>query len=262
MRQRGMKHALDLYNGSTRRRGAKLGIIIALLAVLPGLVAGTAYISGSSSGNLTAGTTNVAGAVCGWWKDTAIDTQVTASSISGIYASGGSVAPTSGTISVTANAIESTSYEYLVDEIVWGCESTPGAGTISVSFTIGSASVTGATMAVMELTNVEPDAIVNPTTTTGGAACATTPANLYLPAASATANIPATEAYTWNAALATPAAVSGCGSLATPTLGVTVPTGVTTDTGYIWMSFALITTTSTGLSASAAFTMGFTVTVV
>ncbi len=260
MWKRGMKHALDVYNGSTRRRGAKLGIIIALLAVLPGLVAGTAYISGSSAGTLTAGTTNVAGAVCGWWQDAAKDTQVSATSVPGVYASGGSVAPTSGTISVTANVIESTSFEYLVDEFVWGCQDTPSTGTITVSFTIGSASVTGASMAVMELTNVEPLASQNPTTVTGGAPCATTPATLYLPAASTTANIAATEAYTWNAE-GTAAAVSGCGSLATPTLGVSVPTGITTDTGYIWMSFALITTGTNGLSASAAFTMGFTVTV-
>lgn len=242
--------------GRLRRRGAKLGLLIAVMVTLPGLVAATEYISGSSSGTLTSGTANVQGAVCGWWKDTNIDSMMTASSISGTYSLGGSVAPTSGTISVTANVVDSATYEYLIDEIVWGCEDTPATGTISVSFaTLSSATVTGATQAVVMYTTVEPDAAQNPTTT-GGTACA---GSLYLPAATATTNIAATSAYTWSAIGG--ASVSGCGSLSATTLGLTIPNGITTDTGYVWISYAILVSGSTGLSASAAFTMPFTVTV-
>ncbi len=134
-----ISESLGSYGTTPRtRRGAKLGIVIAIMLALPGLVAGTAYISGSSTGTLTGATANVAGAVCGWWKDAALDNQVSATAITGTYASGGTVAPTSGTITVTANVIDSANYEYLVDEVVWGCEDTPTTGTITVSFTIGS----------------------------------------------------------------------------------------------------------------------------
>ena len=245
--------------GRFKRRGAKLGILIAIMMTLPGLVAATAYVSGSNTGTLTSATTNTASANCGWWKDTNLDAEVAATAITTTFTSGGSAVPTAGTVTVTANAVEvgSTGYEYLVDELVFGCLSTPAApATTSITVTVGSATVTGASVAVIQLTSSEPDAAVNPTAT-GGAACDTgvTP-NLWNPAATATTNIAASGAYVWDAV--SHATISGCGTLS---LSFSPAAGITTDTSILFVSYAITGESTSGLSASAAFTMGFTATV-
>lgn len=241
-------------SGTGKRRGAKLGILIAIMTIIPGIVAGTSYVSGSATGTLTSATANSASAGCGWWTDSNIDGFVSAASLGTVFTAGGSAVPTSGTVTVTVTALESSTYEYEIDEIVFGCISTPAApASTSITVTIGSATVTGATQAVIELTNAEPDAAQNPTTTSGGSACA---GGLYLPATSAAANFAAGNAYTWSAI--SHGAVAGCGSMS---LTLSPAAGLTTDTGLAWVSFAFLTTGATGLSASAAFTFAYTATV-
>lgn len=241
----------DRLKETTKRRGARLSILVALMVIIPGLVAASSYVSGTNSGTLTSATSNGLATDCGWWKDTNLDGFVSAASLSTTYTSGGAAVPTSTSITVTVTSLESSTYQYEEDEIVFGCLDTPAApATTSITVTIGSATITGATQAVLQITSVEPDAAANPTV---GTVCA---GSLYPPAATASTSVATADLYTWSAV--SHATVVGCGSLS---LTFTPAAGTTTDLGLAWISFAFLATGAGGLSASAAFTFTYTATV-
>lgn len=130
----------------TKRRGARLGIAIAILAVLPGLVAGTSYIDSTTHGSLTGTSNNAATGGCGWTQTPNTDSEITATT-----------APASGTgpgatATFSFNALGTggtagTGYEYLVDEFLFGCTSIP-AGTTTIVLQICGASDPTATAIV------------------------------------------------------------------------------------------------------------------
>lgn len=195
MWKRGMAKAFDLYSGgSTRRRGAKLGLLVALMAVLPGLVAGTAYITGSASGTGSVQATNQPSISCGF--------EATGQTDTGVFSQGGltTTSPSSGSISVSFQALETgglggLGYEYLVDEFELGCQNMPDSATTVLQVQLcglGAApaatlsqtatcqapttiqSVVGADMVALDASTVAPTYGCNPT---GGTSASCTTAN-------------------------------------------------------------------------------------
>ncbi|MDE1837388.1 MAG: hypothetical protein KGJ23_12350 [Euryarchaeota archaeon] len=132
-----MKWAVsDSFGGTTRRRGAKLGLLVAVLAVIPGLVAGTQFVSGSGTASLNGTGTPTSIAACGFDTGNA-NTKDTASylTVTGTTAIAGTSSPTLySTLTVTVNAFEvgSSGYEYLDGEVDIACENVALTGTISV----------------------------------------------------------------------------------------------------------------------------------
>src|SRR5579875_3224060 len=52
---------------TTRQRLMKIGVLLAVALLIPGLGAATSYISSSVTPAITANTTNVAGLACAWY---------------------------------------------------------------------------------------------------------------------------------------------------------------------------------------------------
>ncbi len=128
-------------SGRYRRRGAKLGLLIAVLITLPGLVAATAYVTGASSGSTNAKVTNVATISCGF--------STTASTDTGIFTTSATSA-LSGSVTTSFNAIETggtggSGYEYLVDELALGCENIPTSTILTLDVQICGYDMTGTT---------------------------------------------------------------------------------------------------------------------
>ena len=188
--------------GRFKRRGAKLGILIAIMMTLPGLVAAYSFVQGSNQGKLTAITTNSPGADCGF-----VTLQASGDSNYLTLTSSGS-ALTTGTIyqavSGSLNALETggtsgtgNGYEYLTDQVGFECDYSTGT-TVKFNLQVcaygqgesnsggtpactGTASqVTGADWVNVEVTNVAPSS-TNPAGTTGTASqeCLSTPAPWY-----------------------------------------------------------------------------------
>jgi len=118
---RSLKRGLEYTGGKSRRRGTRLTLIIALLAILPGLVAGTVYVSNSSSGNNIVSTfANTQGLTCSWYGLNSTDETPL-----GGWGTGKSYVSLAGqgTASVTLqyNVTKGAAYEYYVDEAAAVC---------------------------------------------------------------------------------------------------------------------------------------------
>ena len=171
------KQTWDPYGGTTRRRGARLGLLVAVLAVLPGLVAGTLYTTQATSGTLTSGVSPQAAGTCGFVQGPGWDT----------VGSGGSTAyisdaalPASGspgiaTTTVTVYEYEtgSTGYQYMVGEVALDCN-TGAASNLNGTISISGTAITGADWMTMTLSTVAPTT-TNPTTS--GTKCDTSGAS-------------------------------------------------------------------------------------
>ncbi len=130
MWKRSMNRLFDRPDAS-RRKGARLGLLIALMAVVPGLVAGTAYTSSILSGSGNTSPSNQPVQTCGFFK-TQQDSQVVTSPVLG-------AAPTGSTVSVTLNALETGpgpggtgGYQYESDEFALGCSNLPAGTTTTI----------------------------------------------------------------------------------------------------------------------------------
>ena len=253
--------------GRFRRRGAKLGILIAIMVTLPGLVAATAYVTGANSGSLTTGTAASAAVSCGFWENgTGFDSGYFSSVPSGITTFSGTNAPLGGSLTATLTQLEvgSSGYQYMMNEFVFGCVSTPASPySTSITITLSSSSgITGASWVVMEVNTTSaltsttgwPNAGVNPTT---GTACETTPANLYVPYKGTSV---ASER-TWDAAETTAGILAPCSAAsATGTFTLSPAAGIATDTAFLSISFAIVGATG-ALSASPAFDVSWSASV-
>jgi len=105
-----------------RRRNLFLVIGVALAMALPGIVSGTAYISISGNGTVTATAANVASPACVAYGLSTADTSI----ISGLTASAAMASP----VNLGVNVVETggaggTGYEYLVAEFTLGCYNIP-----------------------------------------------------------------------------------------------------------------------------------------
>lgn len=127
------------------RKGTKIAVLIALMAALPGLVAGTSFITGSGSSTLT-GTPAVSGGIwCGFAspvavvQDTSYITSQTYTTEIGTGVGAGILgSPAGGLFSTVAFTITilkvgATGYEYLDGEYDVGCSGTPATGTLTVT---------------------------------------------------------------------------------------------------------------------------------
>ncbi len=111
------------------RRGAKLGILIAILMVLPGLVAGTVFLSGISP-TLASSTTPVAETTCGFVTAGSQDAAYT-----GVSSSGTSVA----SLTISTPEVGSSGYAYFEGEVAMICTTGTTVPTaISVSTALAS----------------------------------------------------------------------------------------------------------------------------
>lgn len=109
---RKLRRGLDYTQNTQRKRlGSRLFFFLAVLAVIPGLVAGTAYISATSSQTLSSTNTAVTAVSCGFY-DPINNTAVPYDTPTG----------TNGTsLTVNFGTVDSATYEYLVDEVAVGC---------------------------------------------------------------------------------------------------------------------------------------------
>lgn len=270
---------LSLVGGSpVRRRGAKMGVLIALLAVVPGLVAGTAYVTGASSGSITVPAAN-SQATCGWIAEQGAADNGYLVGITGLSATPTAALPVTLKAVTTGGATGSGSgYEYLVDEAGFECTSLP-SGSNTVSFVVcgngqtltagtltcaGSATaVGGADFVVMELSNTAPNYATNPTQATPSQECKTTPAPLYSTETAATASSwTVVPDYDFNAVTNTWLA-TGTGNGGACIAGAAAPTAlpVTVNTVVVYVSIIIVdeslTTGLTGLGTDT-FTLGYT----
>ena len=259
------------------RRGAKLGIVIAILLALPGLVAGTAYVTGASSGSITTASANSV-ATCGWVAEQGANDNTYLTGITGLSAT------PSATLSVTLQAITTggatgsgSGYEYLVDEAAFECTSLP-AGTNTVSFVVcgnsqtlsaGACSGTASTISnadwvALELSTVAPAYATNPVKSSPSQECETTPAPLYSSVATTTtaSTWSPVPDYIYNDAQTTPGflgtgttTTGGC--IAGAALPATMP--VTVSTPVVYVSFIVVDESASGLSGVGTdiFTLGF-----
>lgn len=143
----------------TRRRGARVGVLIALMAAVPGLVAGTAFISGGSGGTL-AGTPTIGASWCGFAESPNIlDSAYLGSITLGTRIGTGTPAIYSSITFAPVNLPTGAGgYEYLDGEFLLGCSGTPSAGshTVSVGYatTVSwTGSVTQSTVFVEQMNN-------------------------------------------------------------------------------------------------------------
>jgi hypothetical protein len=261
--------------GRFKRRGAKLGILIAIMVTLPGLVAATSFISGSGSGTLTATPSAVTGAECGFDLG---DSSILDTNYITLVSGGSSEFGTSGiysavTLDVKALELGSSGYEYLDGEIDFACVSTPATGTTTVALTLSGSGTSGASIAVIDFEKIAESATVPaylycapgadaptagtaytgtcPTTGTAQTACDTTPVpNLFLPnnGDSTVGNWDV-----WNTVSG--AAVSSCGTLTS----FTVANAISATEYYGIVSFGL-TGSLTGVSGTWGISAAITAT--
>ena len=186
--------------GRFRRRGAKLGVLIAVMMALPGLVAAYNFVQGANNGSLATTTTNSPGADCGFvTEQSSGDSNYLALTSGGLGLTAGTIYQS---VSGALTALETggatgSGYEYLTDQVGFECKYSSGT---SVSFDLqvcgyaqteaasggaptcsGTATqVTGADWVVVEISSVAPGS-GNPTTTTGTAdqECLSSPAPWY-----------------------------------------------------------------------------------
>ena len=274
--------------GRFKRRGAKLGILIAIMMTLPGLVAATSFISvPTASNSLTSTESGQPSASCGFKAAGSTDTAYVPT-LSGTPDGNGLIA----TATVTVNVLEATGtsgYEYLEGEIVWACDSTPSSVTsISAAITISGTGVSGVTStsadwAALFLTSdsatTTSDAAIGnwciPTTQTvsGGACSATAPTactytssaftpSLYPPENKALGAQSTSNTWVWvNGVVggAQTSASSGCGGSALPGT-VTIARGLASVTYYEDIGFGFgdmpssITSVSWVLSSTVTIT--------
>lgn len=147
MWKRGIARAQGLYTGGpTRRRGAKLGLLIALLAVIPGLVAGTAFINTPTTPNFTGNQTGVSTADCGFNVNGG-STDASYVTMTGTQDTAGKLYV--GSVVVTTSVIQGTGtsgYQYLEGEVYFGCYNTPNTGgTITAAITVSGTGISGVT---------------------------------------------------------------------------------------------------------------------
>lgn len=255
--------------GLIRRRGAKIGLAIAILAVIPGLVAGTSFINGQGSTNGTLTGTGTSTAVeCGFTTTAAQnpnqDSYVTITGSGTNYGSSGVYSA----VSVALNEVPTsgvTGYQYEDGELNVACYDAPSGTTMQPS--VATTGVAGASWAVATI-----ESIAATTTAPNKAYCVpagTTPASCTGSASdpsciTATASVPAdylpndgdVTASNWYAYNSVPTSANTltCGTMTTMSVATTVA-GTVTYFGIV--SFALSDNT-----ASTGTTWALTLTVV
>ncbi len=148
MWKRRVTRAVEIYNGQTRRRGARLGLLIAVLAVLPGIVAGTSFITSAGNGTNTGAVANQAAITCGFATLATTDSEITGvTGITGTISSGASGAQSFTLQAVETGGAAGTGYEYEVAEFVFGCFNVP-AGTLNVGLQLCGALAASATVTI------------------------------------------------------------------------------------------------------------------
>lgn len=181
---RGMKRGMDFVNRpTTRRRGARLAILIAIMMAVPGLVAATAFISGGGSGSANANTNPLAAIQCGFvfpGTETTDTAYISTSSIIPAYDAAASPFVSSGSVTIQINTIltGTTGYEYLDGELEIACydlkgTSLPTQVTVKVVPT-GAVSGTGISWAAMSIDNSTGTGGAGPAYTAPATGCATT----------------------------------------------------------------------------------------
>ncbi len=226
--------------GRFRRRGAKLGILIAIMMTLPGLVAATDFVNvPSSSQPLTGAPTGTPGVDCGFNVGTSTDAYVT------LVAGGTKNAAGNLFTTVTANvktleATSSTGYEYLEGELFYACYNTPSVTSISATITISGNGVSNLPTGGWTAVYVTKD---TGSTTTDLAAIANW------------CN-PTSQDYSSGCVSATPTACTFSGSSFNPSLYAAEGIFGTPGTGnsWIWYSVGSAGTSSTGAFAGAQTT--------
>ena len=134
MWKRGIARMSEMSGGTARRRGARLGLVVALLAVVPGLVAGTAFISGTS-GTTLQGTPQTAGQWCGFAKSPAIMDAAYLGTITQTGQVGATALYSSTTFQPQIRSTGTGGFEYLDGEFDIGCSGTPSTGPITLTVT-------------------------------------------------------------------------------------------------------------------------------
>lgn len=147
-------HGRDLFrvsDANPRARGNRIALLIALLAVVPGLVSAKVYLS-QTNPTLTGSTANVGGATCTW------DTLNTTDMASG-GGTGQSYVVVTGegtsTATLTLNVTKSALYQYMIDEVGLVCTTTNTATHFDVNLST-SAPATGSGVSIAYVTLQSP----------------------------------------------------------------------------------------------------------
>jgi hypothetical protein len=116
------------YLGTNRktRRGAKLGIVVAILLALPGLVAGVSYVATSGSHTLATTVTGITALNCGFYGPI---NDTSATPYDGFSGTNGS------SMTATFGVVDGSTYEYLIDEAAVGCVNIPANSNIGLLVT-------------------------------------------------------------------------------------------------------------------------------
>jgi hypothetical protein len=157
----------------SRRRGARLGLLIALLAILPGLVSATIYTTTTAAGTAKANFSNQGTATCGWVQGPGYNVIGSGGALG--YISAAPALPAAGSAPIPSTTVTLYSYEtgfsgyqYMVGEVALEC-TTQAASGLNGTVTISSGSqVTGADWVSMSISTVAPTTGTNPT---AGATC-------------------------------------------------------------------------------------------
>lgn len=264
-------HALRLSEDHVRRKGAKMGILIALMAVVPGIVAGTTYTNLTSTGTATttgASTADTLG--CTW--------QSLATTDSFILLTGAGTS----TLTATLTELRGSGYQYSVDEIALQCSGNdvtdsvtvtaseaaqatcsgsctpPGTGTLTPVYAIQVAedSCTGGACTG---SNVAPTATTNPNGGTGGSCVyPSSGPTLYNPEESgASMKWADFDAY----AASTITEIPTCTTASVTGNAFTLQTWAgTTTTNYVWICFALLNTPTAALTTEPKWVLSFSAT--
>lgn len=247
------------------RRGKRIGVLLAVLAVIPGLVAGSVYISSGSSPTLTTTPSGVSAISCAW--DTLSNT--TDSSTWVTVTAGASA-------TLTFDVVKSATYEYLVDEMALVCTLPGSFHNVYINLTATTAATaytgaswlyanfqgfstvnagTGSGAGTVWTPTASPNAVLNPTSKT---ACDTSGGGVYIPWTGQTAG-KAAESWTYSLNATVGWTYDGCNSNAAG--GAPTSIDVTSGTGsfaYFYVSFGATSVASGGPSGGTApvFTAG------
>lgn len=135
-------------NGSMRRRGTRLGVLIALIAVIPGLVAGVPYIS--NLGKVASTGSSQSSSECLF--ELISNTSDTSKQFGQQWITFAGVDTNS--VTVTFNTSEGATYEYLVDEFAAVCAEPASTSTHSITLTetasTASTASTGTVVAIIQ----------------------------------------------------------------------------------------------------------------
>lgn len=259
--------------GRYRRRGAKIGLLIAVMMALPGLVAASTYTSASLSGNAQPSGASVANSLSCTW-----------SSVTGHSDSFISTIVSGPSVTFTLNQLEGVTYQYSVDEVQLACSGNDPTDTATLTWSIptaatcsttGSPSCTPVTSpatttlvmetAVQQCTSSCAAATIptdlNPTSS-GGASCTYgggtgAGGTLYDPAITAGQSVYWVD-YDAMTGATNPVGDTTCttGTVSTNAMTITLWGGTTSET-YAWISFGLQNLPTTTLTTEPTWELAY-----